>query len=425
MRSALLLLTCLATAFGEVRTLTLKEALDQALRQNPDLTLARLETQRAELGVRVAGDPFSPKVVVGSGLAYTTGYPMSIEGSAPTVFQAKTIMALYNRSQRYVVAQARENMRTAGLDESAKRDEVTYRTASLYMDVLRISQSRDLALKQIESFRSVADIVRLRVNEGRELPVNAKQADLNLARAQERAELLGMDLDYGQASLAITLGYPPDDRVRPLDENVSLPAMPLDEQEAVTLALQNSKDLRKLESQSIAKGFEVKSFRAARLPSFDLVAQYGLLSRHNYQDFFPRFQRNSGQLGVSIQWPLLAGSANLAQAQRAEAEQNRIRTETVVLRDRITVETRKSFQDIRRTRLVRDVAKQDLDLSREQLSVLLAQMEEGRASMRQVDEARSAENEKWLAFYDAQHSVEKAELTLLRQTGTLMAALQK
>ena len=424
MRSALLILTCLATLHAEVHTLTLKQALNQALKQNPDLTIARIDTQRAELGVRVAGDPFSPKVVVGSGLAYTTGYPMSIEGSAPTVFQAKTIMTLYNQSQRYLVAQARENMRTAGLDEGAKRDEVAYRTASLYLDVLRMSQSRDLAVKQVDSFRSVADIVRLRVNEGRELPVNEKQADLNVARAQQRAELLGMDLDYGQASLAITLGFPPEDRVKPVDESLQLPPVPVDEQSAVNMALDNSKDLRKLESQLIAKGFEVKSNRAARLPVVDLVAQYGLLSKYNYQDFFPTFKRNSGQLGISIQWPVLAGSASTAQAQRAEAEQTRIRTETVALRDRITVETRRSFQDIRRSRLNRDVAKQDLDLSREQLSVLLAQMEEGRAAMRQVDEARSAENEKWLAFYQAQHDVEKAELALLKQTGTLMAALQ-
>jgi outer membrane protein TolC len=410
---------------AEVHTLTLRQALDQALNQNPDLTIARIETQRAELAVRVARDPFSPKLVVGSGLAYTTGYPMSIEGSAPTIFQAKTIMTIYNQSQKYLVAQARENMRTAGIDENAKRDEVAFRTASLYLDVLRVAQSRDLSVKQVDSFRSLAEIVRARVAEGRELPVNAKQAEINLTRAQQRAELLGMDLDYGQASLAITLGYPADDRVKAVDETIRIGNLPMDENEAIDTALANNKDLKKLESQLIAKGYEVKSNRAARLPAFDLVAQYGLLSQYNYQDFFARFQRNSGQLGISIQWPLLAGSASTAQASRAEAEQSRIRTETVALRDRITVETRKSFADIRRAQLVRELAKQELDLSREQLSVLLAQMEEGRASLQQVDQARSAENEKWLAFYDSQHSLERAELSLLKQTGTLLAALQK
>jgi hypothetical protein len=41
-----------------------------------------------------------------------------------------------------------------------------------------------------------------------------------------------------------------------------------------------------------------------------------------------------------------------------------------------------------------------------------------------VDDARLNEQEKWIIFYEAQHSVEKARLALLRQTGTLLAALR-
>jgi hypothetical protein len=58
------------------------------------------------------------------------------------------------------------------------------------------------------------------------------------------------------------------------------------------------------------------------------------------------------------------------------------------------------------------------------LSVILAQMNEGRASLRQVEEARFNENEKWIAFYDAQFNAERARLNVLRQTGEMMAALK-
>ena len=66
----------------------------------------------------------------------------------------------------------------------------------------------------------------------------------------------------------------------------------------------------------------------------------------------------------------------------------------------------------------------DLDVSRDQVSVLLAQMEEGRAALRQVEEARTGETDKWIAFYDAASTAEKARLALLRQTGELTAALR-
>ena len=71
-----------------------------------------------------------------------------------------------------------------------------------------------------------------------------------------------------------------------------------------------------------------------------------------------------------------------------------------------------------------EVAKAELDLAHEQLSVLLAQMNEGRASLRQVEDARSNEDDKWIAFYDAQFNDVKARLNILRETGELIASLR-
>ena len=57
--------------------MTLRQALDLALAQNPDLMLARLDQQKARHQITIATDPFHPKVFAGSGAAYTTGFPAS------------------------------------------------------------------------------------------------------------------------------------------------------------------------------------------------------------------------------------------------------------------------------------------------------------------------------------------------------------
>jgi len=67
------------------------------------------------------------------------------------------------------------------------------------------------------------------------------------------------------------------------------------------------------------------------------------------------------------------------------------------------------------------VARLDLDLERESVSIRMAQLEEGRATLRQVEQARFAEHEKWIAFLDAQFVLERARLELLHRTGGLMA----
>src|SRR5512142_173315 len=86
-------------ARAEVRNLTLRQTVEAAMKQNPDIALARLDEEKARQGVRVARDPFTPRLSVGSGLAYSYGFPMSVEGSAPTVFQARMNEFILNRPQ--------------------------------------------------------------------------------------------------------------------------------------------------------------------------------------------------------------------------------------------------------------------------------------------------------------------------------------
>jgi len=67
-----------ALARAEVHSLTLRQTIELALRQNPDVALVRLDEQKARAAVRVARDPFLPHLTAGSGMAYTSGFPMSL-----------------------------------------------------------------------------------------------------------------------------------------------------------------------------------------------------------------------------------------------------------------------------------------------------------------------------------------------------------
>src|SRR5581483_2326314 len=130
----ILILLAAGAVHAEVHPMTLRQAVETAMKQNPDIALARLDEEKARQGVRVARDPFVPRVTVGSGLAYSSGFPMSVEGSAPSVVQARASQFIFNRPQSYAVAQAKEDARGAGIAVAAKRDEVAYRVASLFLD---------------------------------------------------------------------------------------------------------------------------------------------------------------------------------------------------------------------------------------------------------------------------------------------------
>jgi len=365
-------------------------------------------------------------VTVGSGLAYSNGFPMSIEGSAPSIVQAQASQYLFNRAQSLAVAQAKEDARGAGYSVASKRDDVAYRTAELYLDVERTMRVGELARKDADSLQKVLETVQAQVAEGRALPLAEKQAAYQVARARQVAEDLENERATAETSLAIALGYSAEDRVQAVSEERTAPPMPASEEEAIQAAMDSNKDLRKLQSQIASKSLEVRAHNAARLPRVDLVAQYALFGKfNNYEQYFNHFQRNNGEIGVSFQLPVLAGPGVGAQKAQTEADISHLRIELNNARNRITSDLQKSFRDVKKAETGAEVARLDLEVAREQLSVYLAQMQEGRAGLRQVEEGRILENDKWIAFYDAQYAVEKAKWNVLRLTGDLVAAMEK
>ena len=120
--------------------------------------------------------------------------------------QAQASQFLFNRQQTHLVAQARENARGATIDTSAKRDEVVLRAALTYLDAERAARMAETARKQVESLERIAQTVNLRVSEGRELPVEAKRAGLNLARARQRLQSLEADREYAEALMGALVG---------------------------------------------------------------------------------------------------------------------------------------------------------------------------------------------------------------------------
>jgi outer membrane protein TolC len=412
-------------AFAETYSLTLQQTLELAARQNPDVTIARLDQQHAEEGIRVAEDPFRPKVTLGSGAAYTYGYPNTIEGSAPAIFQVTTRQSLLNKPQRYQVAMARELAHGAQYGSIARTEDVAYQAADLFLAANQIEHQQEILANQLPSLKKVIDSVTAAVTEGTELPLELKRARVNLASSEEQLNAARLDRDYYEMMLAIVVGYSATDRVKPVDSE--LPAFaPGSENDAVDMALRNNRQLKQMQSNILAKELDLKSYKAARLPQVDLVAQYALFAKYTYEQYFPpnRFQRNNAQLGFAVSFPLLVGSARGGYMAQAMTDMQKLRIQTDQVRNRIITDTRRSYEQWKKAQNIRDLAHMKLDLAREDLTVKLAQNAEGRMPLRDLEQARIEESNFWMQLYDSEAQVTRAKLAVFRQMGTLLAAIQ-
>src|ERR1700745_353880 len=66
--------------------LTLKGAVELALAHSPAAGQAAADEQRALALLHETRDAFIPQLLIGSGLGDSWGYPLSLEGSAPSLF---------------------------------------------------------------------------------------------------------------------------------------------------------------------------------------------------------------------------------------------------------------------------------------------------------------------------------------------------
>ncbi len=381
---ALFLLSALFCA-AETRTLTLKQALQLALQQNPDLIITRLDEQKAHQQVDINKSPFSPSVYAGSGLAWAYGFPSSIDGSAPSIVQLRTSMSIYDKPQSYLVAEAKELQHGAGFGVAQKQAEVIFRVASAYIDAENAARELDAAKQEDAQLLRVKQLTQARVDSGQELAHESKKTNVAELDAAYRAQMLDRDLAKAERSLGMVLGLAPGDRVHVADDQIPALDPPVSQEQAVANALNSSPEIKKLQSDLLAKGLELKSYKAYKLPKIDVVAQYSLESKFdNYTQYFQRFQYNNAELGASFSIPLLVPRSAKAYMASSEIDAEKIRVQIGQVRARIQNDIEDAFDDFRIAEEGRKIALEYLNVTRDSTTQDLSRLSEGQILQAQV-----------------------------------------
>ena len=192
----------------------------------------------------------------------------------------------------------------------------------------------------------------------------------------------------------------------------------------VAEALRNNPEVKTAESERTASELRLKGERGGYWPTVGLIGQYNLLAKfNNYDQFFNRFQRNNFIAGIDVKIPIFASHTGAAVSfARANLTASQMQVENK--RAQVSLDVRHQARRAREMDTTREVARLELDLAQQNLQVLQSQFQQGRASIRDLESGQLDENEKWLAFLDAEFGHQQAELDLLRTTGQLAQVFQ-
>ena len=410
---------------ANVRRLTLSDAIALAMQNHREVRLAAAMASRAEAERQEIHSLFRPQVFVGTGLAATRGFPLSMEGSAPSILQVSSNQALFNPSLRNSERQAGKMRDAAERSLEQKLDDTVAAAVQTYLDLDRVRRSLETVRGSGQSYLAAEQIVEERVRAGLDPPIETTRARLNTARSH--AEQVGLESQAAmlEARLRSWVGIPQTEAIVTVPAEV--PPIRADEtvDRLISLALERNPGLRALEEQVRAREFQVKSEEATRWPRINLVGQYGLFSKiNNFEDYFQRFARHNATLGVSIMVPVYERERRAARLSKAEAELLEANYRFEQAQDGIALRIRELWAEREQQAAAREVARLELELARRSVEVALVQFEEGRTNRLAVEQARIEENLRWVNLYQAEYRSEAARIELLRVTGEIRSVFR-
>ncbi len=403
-------------------TLSLDQAVTLAEQNSADLKLARMQYNVALREADVDRAAFHPNLYTGAGYAYTYGFPSLGDGNAPSVFQLDYSQSIFDPEARAQQHAAEERAKSLLLEINRTQSDVIARTATAYLELAEVGHSLQLLGTAEASAEKVIEITNERIAASQELPIEATRAHLALAQVHERmVRLQGRD-DVLSVEIRDLTGLEDTAPLEVQDQDQTSFASELAQQsdsEIMSLALQSNKTIAEAEHDRVAKQDLLRGAKLSYFPTIALVGQYSILSKYNnYDQYYAHFQRNNLNAGVQITIPIFAAktSANVAYAKSELAASE---ASLATKRQQVRSGVEQQQQNLREIEASRDVANWALKLAQQTLELQQSKLQQGQATLGDVEQAQLDESEKFVEFLDANFAQQKAQISLLQATGQL------
>jgi outer membrane protein len=406
----------------DAEKLTMRQAVTLALQNSRDLALARVQYTVAlnEAGVDRAA--FLPNLYTGSGAAYTYGFP-SVGGSPPAVFQMSYNQAIFNPLLKGQQRAAEDRARNMKLELDRLHDDVIVRAATSYLELAKVRHSLELMRMEQASADKILGVTRERVKANQELPIEVTRTELAQARVAERIIKVEGRQEALELQIRNLTGISDSQSIEVDTEEPSF-ATDLPLSQMTDLAIKSDRSILEAENERLARQHLLRGAHLSYFPTVDVVGQYSILSEsNNYLKFYKAFQRNNVNVGVQITIPLFAAKTR-ANVALAKSELTAAELTLGNKRQDVRLDVQQKARTVRELDATREVARLDLKLAQESLQLAQAKFNEGRLTLRDIEQARLDESDKWVTFLDADFARQQGQLTLLQATGQLAKVFQ-
>ena len=413
-----LLASSLAANDAGTEPLSFRKTIELALEHSGVMSIAAMNQWRAQEVYREARANYIPQLTIGSGLGYSYGFPLTLEGSAPSAVNFNSIQSLFNPSLKQFVKAARIDWQATSFDVQDKRNAVILDAAVTYAQLDQLTSKIATLTEAQGAAERAQSITEQRLQQGVDSKLELTRTQLTAARIRLRLAEAQGQVDVEREHLAKLIGIP---AASISIANDSMPPLPPISQDSdlATQAADNSPAVKLAEQKAVAADARASGEHKASLPTIDLASQYAFLARYNNYDlYYNHYTANNFSGGLNIRIPFF-NPVQKAKAAQADAEAIMAHKQAELAKNQVGEDALKLQRSLRQLAAARDVAKLEWEVSQGDFEGVKSRVETGNANTRDQQNAQLDVEDKHAAYLDAEFELSRAELQLLRLTGEL------
>lgn len=421
--------------------LALSDAIDTAMKNNPDLQRAawRIEQSRAMLSL--AKSEFWPRASV---------YTEYMQGDSPSSYLFKKIdqrelpdnptnvdfndpgwfenfesgiearMNLFNGGKDYLEKKmAEKDLAASRLEREKIENELTAGVIRTFYDAMAAREFINIAQQSVESISEQLRLAKLRHESGSALKAEVLSLKVRLARARDRVIKSRNRYKLTLAGLANLMGLEPSQFTGRKNSLASgykqVYEIPPDYEKGVVRALNNRPELARARQQVVKSRMGLDVAKTTYLPSLDLTGRY------YFDDSGLDYDRDreNWTAALMLRWDLFAGFSRTARVNRADARVREMMAADRQAVQEVKLDVKKAYLTLDEARSRCRVAESRVEAARESYRLVRRQYENGAASITRYLEAELDRNRAMVRAVSARYDRISARAEVSRATGII------
>ena len=318
----------------------------------------------------------------------------------------------------------------AGEQHSIEEQDLLVSVDEAYWRIVALQSKKKLAESFLNTVKKFDEDVEKVIAEGMATKADGLSVKVKLNEAEVAVIQVDNGLTLSRMALAQICGLPLDENFILREELVDNDAPQgsaaghdiisanIDDEEAVSIAMQNRPELKALDIAAQVKDQQVKVARSEYLPNLALTAGYLATNPNLYNGFQKKFG-GMWTVGVVLKVPILTWGDRIYKVRQAKAEAAIAHTRAEEVREKITLQVNQNRQKLQEAQHRLATAQRSQDQADENLRMATLGMKEGVIPVSNVLQAQTA----WLSAHstlvDAEIDVRLASLYLQRAKGVI------